>query len=226
MITIVAILFIVILFLIAVFIAQQMFNAESAAGKRQKSLSEKLAGKGIGALDTEKFRNIVMNSSEDSAGSMVQPLVESDQRTFKSSGKAENDIYSLGETPEQQALDGAILSEDKSISIESKDLNTIYNDYLAAKNLNPFDVEPDFALGAAYLKFGYFDKAQKQFSKVIDSKPDYPGAYYYLGEAYRCNGQFYEAMNAYKTSWEQGKKKGVEKQEPSPLEEPEPRDDL
>ena len=225
MIAIVAILFVVILFLIAVFIAQQMFNAESAVGKKQKSLSEKLAGSGIGALDTEKFRNIVMNSSEDGASSMVQPLVESDQRTYKSSGEAENDIYKLGETPDKQALDGAILSDEKSMSIESKDFNTIYNDYLAAKNLNPFDVEPDFTLGAAYLKFGYFEKAQKQFLKVIDTKADYPGAYYYLGEAYRCNGQFYEAMNAYKTSWEQGKKKGAEKQEPT-VKEPQSPDDL
>jgi len=192
-------IFFLLLFFIAIFIAQQFYNVQKVSEAKPKTLIEKLRARGIGALDTDKFKKIVMSSpSEESTG--VEPLVERDTLSAEVSDTGKLDVR-----PEDALFSETMLITGKQLNIENKDLQTIYSEYLTAKNLNPFDVEPDFKLGVAYLRFAQYEKAQKEFQKVIEEKPDFPGIYYYLGEAYRCNGQFYEAMEAYKKSWEMEK---------------------
>lgn len=189
---VIGVIFFILMFIFAVFIAQQMNSVEKLnLNRKPKSLSEKLRASGVAPLDTDRFREIVMSGE---SGETVESLVVQ-------GGHEE----SINESPEDIAYK-ALESSGHRVSVEGKDLQTIYAEYLSAKNLNPFDVEPEFTLGVAYMKFSQFDKAQNQFKKVIDSKPDFQGIYYYLGEALRCNGQFYEAMNAYKKSWEMDKK--------------------
>ncbi|MCE5271581.1 hypothetical protein LLH00_09905 [bacterium] len=188
---IVAGIFVVILFVVAVFIAQQMSNVEKMnLNRKPKTLSDKLRESGLAPLDTERFREIVMSGGNQE----VEPLLDTaDTRSTSIESPDDIDFRSL----EMSGL---------RLNLEGKDLQTVYAEYLSAKNLNPFDVEPEFTLGIAYMRFAQYDKAQNQFQKVIDSKPEFPGIYYYLGESLRCNGQYYEAMNAYKSSWEMDKK--------------------
>ena len=191
---IIAGIFIVILVILAGFVAQQFFTVQKIKASRPKTLLEKMGG-GVGAMDTNRFKEIVMSSgSEDS---QVESLVDG------SSGGRESQFSGVaGELLDEDVLKAEYIATSMPLNIENKNLQTIYAEYLSAKNLNPFDVEPDFKLGVAYLKFGQYEKAQSQFQKVIDAKSDFPGIYYYLGESYRCNGQFYEAMKSYKRSWE------------------------
>ena len=191
---IVAGIFIVILVILAGFVAQQFFTVQKIKASRPKTLLEKMGG-GVGAMDTNRFKEIVMSSGSEE--SQVESLVDG------SSGGRESQFSGVaGELPDEDVLKAEYIATSMPLNIENKNLQTIYAEYLSAKNLNPFDVEPDFKLGVAYLKFGQYEKAQRQFQKVTDAKSDFPGIYYYLGEAYRCNGQFYEAMKSYKRSWE------------------------
>lgn len=196
---IVAAIFVVILMIVAGFVSQQFSTAQQInESKRPKSLLEKM-NKGIGALDTDKFRQIVMEGGPDELSDQVESLVAEGDRTSASTGGTSKGI---DERPDDLVFDEDLVGSSGVLSLEGKDLQTIYSEYLSEKNVNPFDMEPEFKLGVAYLKFGQFEKAITQFKKVVDDKPDYPGIHYYLGEAYRCNGQFYEAMKAYKVSWE------------------------
>ena len=70
---VVAAIFLFILFIIAVFITQQFYAVQQLRAKGSKSLIEKLAGKGIGALDTDKFKEIVLSSGgqEDKVASLL-----------------------------------------------------------------------------------------------------------------------------------------------------------
>jgi len=184
-------IFIVLIFIIAVFIGQQLSNVEKMnLSRKPKTLSDKLRESGMAPLETERFREIVMAGGNQE----VEPLTEN---TFPGA--------SVAESPDDIAFRNYELTGHHVI-IEGKDLQTIYSEYLSAKNLNPFDIEPEFTLGIAYMRFAQYDKAQSQFKKIVDSKPEYPGIFYYLGESLRCNGQYYEAMNAYKKSWEMDKK--------------------
>ncbi|MBW7996194.1 MAG: hypothetical protein FVQ81_06420 [Candidatus Glassbacteria bacterium] len=193
----IAAIFILILLIVAGFVSQQFAAAQQIKeNKLPKSLLEK-TNKGIGALDTGKFRQIVMASGPDELSDQVEHLIDESDRT--SASTAENGI---NEKPDNQVFDDQLGGSAGALSLEGKDLQTIYSEYLSEKNVNPFDMEPEFKLGVAYLKFGQFEKAIKQFQKVHDDKVDFPGISYYLGEAYRCSGQFYEAMKAYKESWE------------------------
>lgn len=203
---IVGIIFLAILLFFGIFISQQIYAIQKVRDARTpKSLMEKLSSKGIGALNTDKFREIVMSEGSDSGTeSSVQPLFQGES-SYQTGGVA-------GETPDETIFNEQLNLVGHPLNIENKDLQSIYSEYLSAKNINPFDVEPDFKLGVAYLKFSQHDKAQKQFLKVIESKPDFPGIYYYLGESYRCNGQFYEAMKSYKTSWEKEMTAHVERE--------------
>ncbi len=189
--------FIVLLLIIAGFVSQQFSTAQKIQeSKRPKNLLEKM-NTGIGALDTAKFRQIVMESGPDESGSQVESLLGSnDQAVAASPG------IPVGEMPDDMSINEDRASADGALNLEGKDLQTIYSEYLSEKNVNPFDLEPEFKLGVAYLKFSQFEKAIIQFQKVIDDKPKFPGVFYYMGEAYRCNGQFFEAMKAYKQSWE------------------------
>jgi tetratricopeptide (TPR) repeat protein len=194
---IVAVIFIVLLLIIAGFVSQQFSTAQKIVeNKRPKSLLEKM-NKGIGALDTDKFRQIVMEGGPDELSGQVEALIDESDRTSASSANR-----GIDEMPNDMAFESDIDTGHGSLNLEGKDLQTIYAEYLSEKNVNPFDMEPEFKLGVAYLKFSQFEKAIKQFEKVVVDKPEFPGIHYYLGEAYRCNGQFYEAMKAYKSSWE------------------------
>jgi tetratricopeptide (TPR) repeat protein len=181
---IIAVIFIIILLVAVGFIAQQFYAVQKVAASRPKTLIEKMASSGLGALDTAPGVESLIDRSE--------------------SGSEWGSGGSAGELPEEELFAEAMASTGQSLKLEGKDLQTIYSEYLSAKNLNPFDVEPDFKLGVAYLKFAQYEKAQGEFQKVIEAKPEFPGIYYYLGESFRCNGQFYEAMKAYKKSWELG----------------------
>lgn len=184
-------IFIALVFIIAVFIAQQLSNVEKTNQNRKpKSLSDKLRESGMAPLDTERFREIVMAGGAQE----TEPLIDS---TFPGA--------SVSESPDDIAFRNYELTGHHT-NLEGKDLQTIYSEYLSAKNLNPFDIEPEFTLGIAYMRFAQYDKAQIQFKKIVDSKPEYPGIFYYMGESLRCNGQYYEAMNAYKKSWEMDQK--------------------
>ncbi|HUU30181.1 MAG TPA: hypothetical protein VM123_20445 [archaeon] len=193
---IIAIVFFILIFIIAIFVAQQFYAAQQIRAKSPKTLIEKLSSKGLGALDTDKFKEIVLSGGSEEPASI--PALSS----MAGSEGLLTGTEKTGEQIEEKLFRDYLDSVGHQVNIENKDLQSIYSEYLSAKNLNPFDVEPDFKLGVAYLRFAQFDKAQKQFQKVIDSKPNFSGIYYYMGEAYRCNGQFYEAMNAYKKSWE------------------------
>ena len=192
--TLIFTIFIIVIVIISVFIAQQFQTAKKISAQKPKTLLERMSAGG-GALNTEKFRRIVMESGPQELQQGVQSLVDHPEGGALSHGVG-------GETPDEQIFAETIAGLEQPLFLEGKDLQTIYSEYLSAKNLKPFDVEPDFKLGVAYLKFGQFEKSQNQFLKVVDDKPDFPGIYYYLGEAYRCNGQFYEAMKSYKKSWE------------------------
>ena len=189
--------FIVLMLIIAGFVSQQLNTAQKIKeSKRPKNLLEKM-NTGIGALDTAKFRQIVMESGTDDIGGQVESLLdENDQAKAAPSGTAQ------GEMPDHMVIGDELAGASGAYNLEGKDLQTIYSEYLSEKNLNPFELEPEFKLGVAYLKFSQFEKAISQFQKVIDDKPEFPGIFYYIGEAFRCNGQFYEAMKAYKQSWE------------------------
>ena len=186
-------IFLILLLIISVFVAQQMDSVQKLnLCRKPKTLMDKLRESGVAPLDTDRFREIVMSGQGGgTVGSLLEPA-ESHE--------------SLNERPEDVTFITPDISGHRVI-LEGQDLQTLYAEYLSAKNLNPFDLEPEFTLGVAYIKFGQYEKAQIQFQKVIDSKPEFPGIYYYLGEALRCNGQFYEAMTAYKKSWEVDKKR-------------------
>jgi tetratricopeptide (TPR) repeat protein len=189
--------FIVLLLIIAGFVSQQLNTAQKIKeSKRPKNLLEKM-NKGIGALDTAKFRQIVMDSGPDAFGGQVESLLDEDDQA-----KVARSASTLGEMPDDMVIGDDLAVASGTYNLEGKDLQTIYSEYLSEKNLNPFELEPEFKLGVAYLKFSQFEKAISQFQKVIDDKPEFPGIHYYIGEAFRCNGQFYEAMKAYKQSWE------------------------
>ena len=192
--------FIVILIVLAIFVAQQFSTVQKNQVKKTQSLSEKLAAGGFNPLDSERFREIALTSSpsEDDPNRLVNlsgPDVSEQAASF--SAPPEENV----ETPEELAFQDPSLSQNLQ-QIDEKDLQALYSEYLTAKSLNPFDVEPEFKLGLAYLKNAQYEKAQSLFQNVVESRPDFPGIYYYLGESYRCNGQFYEAMQAYKQSWE------------------------
>ncbi len=188
---VIAAVFILLLLLIAGFVSQQFSTAlKIKESQRPKNLLEKM-NTGIGALDTAKFRQIVIDSGPDESGVLTDTLLDQD-----SAGVA------LGETPYDMVINEQLGNAGGLLNLEGKDLQTIYSEYLSEKSVNPFDLEPEFRLGVAYLRFSQFEKAIIQFQKVTDKRPEYPGIFYYLGEAYRCNGQFYEAMKAYKQSWE------------------------
>jgi len=195
---IIAAVFILLLLIVAGFVSQQLNTAQRIKeSKRPKSLLEKM-NRGIGALDTAKFRQIVMEGGPDELSGKVEALIDEKDRTAASHLSS----AALGEMPDDQVIVSGAVGSTGMLHLEGKDLQTIYAEYLSEKNVNPFDMEPEFKLGVAYLKFSQFDKAIKQFQKVADDKPDFPGIQYYLGEAFRCNGQFYEAMKSYKKSWE------------------------
>ncbi len=190
---VIAAVFILLLLLIAGFVSQQFSTAlKIKENQRPKNLLEKM-NSGIGALDTAKFRQIVIDSGPDESGVLTDTLLDQD-----SPGAG----IPSGETPDDMVINEQLGSAGSLLNLEGKDLQTIYSEYLSEKSVNPFDLEPEFRLGVAYLRFSQFEKAIIQFQKVTDKKPEYPGIFYYLGEAYRCNGQFYEAMKAYKQSWE------------------------
>lgn len=193
---IIAAIFIIVLIVAVLFIAQQLYTIQRVVAARPKTLFEKMTPSSLGPLDTDKFKEIVMSTaSENPPG--LEPLTEG-----SGAGSERGLDGDIGESPEEKLFAETILSTSQPLNLEGKNLQTIYSEYLSAKSLNPFDEEPDFKLGVAYLKFNQYEKAQGQFQRVIDVKPDFPGIYYYLGEAFRCNGQFYEAMKAYKKSWE------------------------
>ena len=213
---IIAAIFIVLLLIIAGFVSQQFTTAQQIQeNKRPKSLVEKM-NRGIGAMDTDKFRQIVMEGGPDELSGQVEALIDESDRT-----SASTKIRGIDEKPEDLVLEKELGSSNVNLNLEGKDLQTIYAEYLSEKNVNPFDMEPEFKLGVAYLKFSQFEKAIKQFEKVVADKPEFPGIHYYLGEAYRCNGQFYEAMKAYKQSWEMESKASEKPQ----MEEKEPKEE-
>lgn len=196
---VVAAIFLFILFIIAVFITQQFYTVQQLRAKEPKSLIEKLAGRGIGALNTDKFKEIVLSGGgeEDKVASLLTSTEESIDQSEKPITEK------IGEYPEEKLFNDHLKATGHLFNIENKSLQAVYSEYLSAKNLSPFDLEPDFKLGVAYLKFGQYDKAQNQFQKIADEKPSFKGIFYYLGEALRLNGHLFEAMNAYKQSWEQ-----------------------
>ncbi len=193
-------IFFILLVVLAVFVAQQLTAVSKTRAKDSMTLSEKLAASGIAPLDTDRFREIAMKSGpvEENPSSSVDTGV---QKPFDQSSGFGLPREGTFETPEEAVFTDPNISPDIK-KIEEKELQTLYSEYLTAKSLSPFDMEPDFKLGLAYLKNVQYGKAQDLFQKVIESKPDFPGIYYYLGESFRCNGQFYEAMQAYKQSWE------------------------
>ena len=193
---IVAVIFAVILIIAVGFITQQFYAVQKVVASKPKTLIEKMSASGLGALETDRFKEIVMSVPSENASGVESLIGESD------SGSAWGSGGNSSELPEEKLFNETIPSTGQSLNLEGKDLQTIYSEYLSAKNLNPFDVEPDFMLGVAYLKYTQYEKAQSQFQKVIDVKPDFPGIYYYMGESFRCNGQFYEAMKSYKKCWE------------------------
>jgi len=193
---IIAVIFAIILIIAVGFIAQQFYAVQKVAASKPKTLIEKMSSSGLGALETDRFKEIVMSASSENSPGVESLLEESDSGSAWSSGG------NAGEFPEKELFVETIPSTGQPLNLEGKDLQTIYSEYLSAKNLNPFEVEPDFMLGVAYLKYTQYEKAQSQFQKVIDVKPDFPGIYYYMGESFRCNGQFYEAMKSYKKCWE------------------------
>ncbi len=193
----VGIIFLVVLFVIATFIARQFRVARDYQQQRPRTLLDKLTARGTGAMNTDRFRELMLDSPEGSS-----PTAETAPGGFGEGASAAAGA-APGENPEEGLFSEQLEIEGHHLNLGEKSLQTIYSEYLTQKSLSPFDPEPDFRLGVAYLKFGQFDKAQAQFQKVADSKPGFPGVFYYLGEAYRCNGQFYEAMRAYKRSWEQ-----------------------
>ena len=196
----VAAIFIILLVVLAVFVAQQLTTVSKTQAKNAMTLSEKLAAGGIAPLDTGRFREIAMKTGpvEEDLSSSVDT---EEQKPFVPSAGIDSPGEGTVETPQEAVFTDPNLSPDIK-KIKEKDLQTLYTEYLTAKSLSPFDMEPDFKLGLAYLKNAQYGKAQDLFQKVIESKPDFPGIYYYLGESFRCNGQFYEAMQAYKQSWE------------------------
>ena len=193
---IVAAIFIIVLIVAVLFIAQQLYTIQKVVAARPKTLVEKMTSSSIGPLDNDRFKEIMMSTvSENPLG--LEPFTEG-----SGAGSEMGLDGDIGESPEEEFFAEIILPTGQPLDLEGKNLKIIYAEYLSAKSLNPFDEEPDFKLGVAYLKFNQHEKAQGQFQRVIDVKPDFPGIYYYLGEAFRYNGQFYEAMKAYKKSWE------------------------
>ncbi|MBN2288894.1 MAG: tetratricopeptide repeat protein [Candidatus Glassbacteria bacterium] len=196
----VTVIFFVLLVIVAIFVAQQFATVQKTSAKKSLSLTEKLAASGINPLDSDRFREIALRAgpSEEDPKRLVAlsgPDISDRPASF---GPEQDDRI---EKPEETAFTDPNLSTELQ-HIEKKDLQALYSEYLIAKNLNPFDVEPEFKLGMAYLRNAQYEKSQGLFQKVVESKPEFPGIFYYLGEAYRCNGQFYEAMQAYKQSWE------------------------
>ncbi len=193
---IVAAIFIIVLIVAVLFIAQQLYTIQKVMVARPKTLVKRMTPGSIGPLDTDRFKEIVMSTaSENPSG--LEPFTEG-----SGAGSEMGLDGDIGESPEEEFFADTNLSTGQPLDLEGKNLKIIYAEYLSAKSLDPFDEEPDFKLGVAYLKFNQHEKAQGQFQRVIDVKPDFPGIYYYLGEAFRYNGQFYEAMKAYKKSWE------------------------
>ena len=158
---IIAAIFIIIMLIAVGFIAQQFYNVQKLAASRPKTLIEKIASKGVGALDTDKFKEIVMSAPTENVPG-VESLIDKkeDSSGLSSTGKA-------GEVPDEELFMETIPTTGQPLNLERKDLQTIYSEYLSAKNLNPFDVEPDFKLGVAYLKFAQYEKAQVQFQNCL-----------------------------------------------------------
>jgi len=192
--------FIVVLIIVAVFVAQQFATVQKTQAKKSMSLSEKLSASGITPLIADQAREITVDGtpSESDPNRLVrldtQPVFDQPSETAPAVAE---DI----ESPEKMAFSDPDIAPEL-LDIKKKDLQSLYSHYLTEKSLNPFDVEPDFKLGLAYLQKAQYEKAQNLFQKVIEGDPEFSGIYYYLGEAYRCNGQFFEAMQAYKQSWE------------------------
>ena len=189
-IVLITVIFFVVLVLVAVFIAQQFAMLQKTQTKKSMTLTDKLAASKIVPLDTGRFQEVALSS--DSTEEDPNRLVNLDsQQTFDQSPGFGPPESAGVEIPEEFAFDDPNIPPDL-LNIENKDLQSLYSEYLTAKSINPFDVEPEFKLGVAYLKNTQYEKAE------------FPGIFYCLGEAYRCNGQFYEAMQAYKQSWEMG----------------------
>jgi len=193
---IIAVIFIIVLIVAVGFVAQQLYTVQTIAATGSKTLIEKMTSSSISPLDIDRFKEIaIATPSENPPG--LKSFTEG------SAAGSERELGGdTGEFSEEELLAETIFSTGQPLNLEGKNLQIIYSEYISEKNLNPFDEEPDFKLGVAYLKFNQYEKAQEQFHRVIDVKPDFPGIYYYLGEAFRYNGQFYEAMKAYKKSWE------------------------
>ena len=201
-IVLITVIFFVVMVLVAVFIAQQFAMLQKTQTKKSMTLTDKLAASKIVPLDTGRFQEVALSS--DSTEENPNRLVNLDsQQTFDQSPGFGPPESTGVEIPEEFAFDDPNIPPDL-LNIENKDLQSLYSEYLTAKSINPFDVEPEFKLGLAYLKNTQYEKAQGLFQKVVEGKPEFPGIFYCLGEAYRCNGQFYEAMQAYKQSWEMG----------------------
>jgi tetratricopeptide (TPR) repeat protein len=192
-------IFIVLLIVLAIFVAQQLSAIQQVQTKQSMSLSEKLNAGGINPLDSDRFREMTMGGAGIEDPNLLVNL--SEQSSLDQGSVISTPADSPVETPEESAFFESNISQDFQ-DIEKKDIQALYSEYLTAKSLRPFDVEPEFKLGLAYIKNAQYEKAQNLFQKVTESKPDFPGVFYYLGESYRCNGQFYEAMQAYKQSWE------------------------
>ena len=195
-------IFFVVLVLVAVFIAQQFAMLQKTQAKKSMTLTDKLTASGVVPLDSGRFKEVALGSEtgEEDPNRLVN--LDSQRTLDQSPGFGPPEGAGV-ETPEEIAFDDPNLSPDL-LNIEKKDLQSLYSEYLTAKSINPFDIEPEFKLGLAYLRNAQYEKAQGLFEKVVESKPEFPGIFYYLGEAFRCNGQFYEAMQAYKQSWEMG----------------------
>jgi tetratricopeptide (TPR) repeat protein len=65
--------------------------------------------------------------------------------------------------------------------------------------LDPFNPQEYIALGGIFYQLGAYDRAQEQFQKAVDLKPDYANAYYNLGHAQEQRGDLQAALTQYQT---------------------------
>jgi eukaryotic-like serine/threonine-protein kinase len=65
-----------------------------------------------------------------------------------------------------------------------------------AYDLDPFSLSINLDIGAIYLNARQFDKAIKQFHKVLEMNPDFFQAYNFMADAYEEKGMYEEAAGA------------------------------
>ncbi|MEA1996797.1 MAG: tetratricopeptide repeat protein [Gemmatimonadota bacterium] len=160
------------------------------------------ARRGIRPLGKDKFEQRVLAKGRETAWEVSQlSEVPQSEQDRGHSGKSSDPGTGNGYPADKLSRDHLSLIG-QPLDIGDKDLKTIYREYLTARDNDPYDMEPEFKLGVAYLRFGQYEKAMKQFRKVIERKPGYPGVHYFLGESLRCNGEYFQAMESFKKSLE------------------------